>query len=82
MNEALPDIIRDARKHARMTQSDMAEATGLSRVTIGKIESAAIIDVTLSNIDRVLEVLDLELAIRPRGRPPTLEELNRKRRGK
>ena len=67
--------IKKARKARRITQGEIAKALGMSRTTIGQIESGAIQEIGVRKLIRILEFLGLELRIRPAGRPPTLEEL-------
>ncbi len=67
--------IKKARKARRITQGEIAKALGMSRTTIGQIESGAIQEIGVRKLIRILEFLGLELRIRLAGRPPTLEEL-------
>lgn len=67
--------IKKARKARQLTQSEIAKALGMSRTTIGQIESGAIQEIGVRKLIRILEFLGLELRIRLAGRPPTLEEL-------
>ncbi len=70
--------IKDKRKSKNYTQSKMAEYTGTSINTIKKIEAGFLDEVGIKKVESVLELLELELCIRPKGRPLTLEELNEK----
>jgi transcriptional regulator with XRE-family HTH domain len=67
--------IRQARKARKLTQLHVATALGMSRTTIGQIESGKVQDIGVRKLIRILELLGLELRVRPAGRPPTLEEL-------
>lgn len=67
--------IRKARKDRGITQETIATALGMSRTTIGQIESGTIQEIGVRKLVRVLEYLGLELRVRPAGRPPTLDEL-------
>lgn len=67
--------IRQARKRHHITQAAMAKTLGMSRTTIGQIENGTVQDIGVRKLIRVLELLGLELTVRPAGRPPTLEEL-------
>jgi transcriptional regulator with XRE-family HTH domain len=67
--------IRKARKARQLTQGEIASALGMSRTTIGQIETGAIREIGVRKLIRILEFLGLELRVRPAGRPPTLEEL-------
>lgn len=67
--------IRKARKGRGITQAEIAGMLGMSRTTIGQIESGIVQDIGVRKLIRVLESLGLELRVRPAGRPPTLDEL-------
>jgi transcriptional regulator with XRE-family HTH domain len=67
--------IRLARKQRRLSQADLAQALGMSRTTIGQIENGCVQEVGVRKLIRMLDYLELELRVRPAGRPPTLEEL-------
>ena len=61
------NLIRRARKHRGLSQTQLGEKTGLRQATISLIETgnpAA----TLETILTVLSVLDLELRIAPRSK--------------
>jgi transcriptional regulator with XRE-family HTH domain len=67
--------IRLLRKSRYISQAELAKSLGMSRTTIGQIEKGTIQEIGVRKLIRVLEFLDLELRVRPSGRPPTLEEL-------
>jgi transcriptional regulator with XRE-family HTH domain len=67
--------IRQARSNRHVSQAELARALGMSRTTIGQIENGIIREIGVRKLIRVLEFLELELRVRPAGRPPTLEEL-------
>lgn len=67
--------IRSARKARRLSQAELASAVGMSRTTIGQIENGTVQDIGVRKLIRILELLELELRVRPAGRPPTLDEL-------
>lgn len=69
--------IRVARKERKLTQAQLAEMVAISRKTLGQIETGTVVDIGIRKVERVLEVLGLELTVRPLGAPPTLEELQR-----
>jgi len=69
--------IRVARKERNLTQAQLAEMVGISRKTLGQIETGTVVDIGIRKVERVLEILGLELTVRPLGAPPTLEELQR-----
>jgi transcriptional regulator with XRE-family HTH domain len=67
--------IRQARKSRKVSQAEVAKALGMSRTTIGQIESGAVQEIGVRKLIRVLEFLGLELRVRSAGSPPTLDEL-------
>lgn len=67
--------IRAARKRRKITQAALGKTLGMSRTTIGQIERGTVQDIGVRKLIRVLQFLDLEMRVRPAGRPPTLEEL-------
>ena len=67
--------IRQVRKNRNITQAELAKALGMSRTTIGQIENGTVQEIGVRKLIRMLEFLQLELRVRPSGRPPTLEEL-------
>ncbi len=67
--------IRESRKRRKVSQAELAKALGMSRTTIGQIENGIVKEIGVRKLIRVLEFLELELRVRPVGRPPTLEEL-------
>ena len=69
------ESIRKARKQRNITQAALARALGMSRTTIGQIENGTVQEIGVRKLIRVLAFLELELRVRPAGRPPTLEEL-------
>jgi transcriptional regulator with XRE-family HTH domain len=74
---AIGRSIREARKRRKVTQYEAAKAAGIGRSTLSQIENGAIQDIGIRKVIRVLDFLGLELVIRPRGAPPTLEELRK-----
>ncbi|MDP2854454.1 MAG: helix-turn-helix transcriptional regulator [Smithellaceae bacterium] len=69
--------IREARKRQNVTQSEAAKAAGIGRSSLSQIENGVIQDIGIRKVIRVLDFLGLELTTRPRGAPPTLEELRK-----
>ncbi|MDP2646095.1 MAG: helix-turn-helix transcriptional regulator [Desulfobacterales bacterium] len=71
----LGNAIREARRQQKLTQSALAKATGIGRSTLSQIENGSVSEIGIRKIIRLLDYLGLELITRPRGAPPTLEEL-------
>jgi len=73
----LGSTICHARKGKRLTQAQLAEMAGIARKTLSQIETGTVSDIGIRKVTRTLEVLGLELTVRPAGAPPTLEELQK-----
>jgi transcriptional regulator with XRE-family HTH domain len=69
-----------ARKGKGLSQTDLGRAAGLARQTISALERGAIAELGVQKLVRLLEVLDLELLVRPAGHPVTLDDLKPKPR--
>ena len=69
--------IREARKEKGLTQAALACEIGISQATLSLLENGKIMELGIRKVIRILDRLGLELAIRPEGAPPTLEELQR-----
>jgi transcriptional regulator with XRE-family HTH domain len=67
--------IRDERRRRKVSQAHLANSLGMSRTTIGQIENGTVQEIGVRKLIRILEYLELELHVRPAGKPPTLEEL-------
>ena len=72
--------IREARKEQGLTQAALAREIGISQATLSLLENGKIMELGIRKVIRILDRLGLELAIRPEGAPPTLEELQRENR--
>jgi transcriptional regulator with XRE-family HTH domain len=75
----LGQAVRGVRRRRHLTQSTLARETGVSRSTISLLETGALQDLGIQKVLRVLEYLGLEIAVRPAGELPTLEDLQRER---
>jgi transcriptional regulator with XRE-family HTH domain len=69
--------IRQARKEKGLTQAQLADMAGITRKTLSQIETGTVSDIGIRKVGRTLDVLGLELSVRPAGAPPTLEELQK-----
>jgi transcriptional regulator with XRE-family HTH domain len=67
--------LRRARRQRSLTQAALAARSGISRVTIARVEAGSARDVRLGTITRVCEALGLEVAAVPSGGEPALERL-------
>ena len=73
--ERIGTRIREARKGLGLTQADLAAELGISRTTLSLLEAGRIQELGIRKVIRILDRLGLELATRPAGAPPTLEEI-------
>lgn len=71
--------IRQARKGKKLTQAQLASMAGITRKTLSQIETGTVPDIGIRKVERTLEILGLELSLRPAGAPPTLEELQKEK---
>jgi len=73
----LGDKMRLSCKEKGPTQAQLAAMSRISRKTLGQIEAGTVTDIGIRKVERVLEMLGLELSVRPAAAPPTLEELQK-----
>lgn len=73
------DQVREVRKAQGLTQRALAADAGISRTTLSLLESGVVQDLGIRKVIRIIERLGLELATRPAGAPPTLEEIRGER---
>ena len=67
--------IKLLRKSKRWSQDDLEQYSGITKRTISKIENGFIDEVGIKKVENILDLLGVEFALRPKGRPKTLEEL-------
>lgn len=68
-------LIKNLRKAAGLSQSQLAERHGMSRATISGIENNTIPEVGIRKVAAILEGLGYKLTATPRRRRKTLDEL-------
>lgn len=68
------------RKAKKWSQNDLEEYSGITKRTISKIESGFIDEVGIQKVETILDLLGFEFALREKGRPKTLEELQNERK--
>ncbi|WP_034764197.1 helix-turn-helix domain-containing protein [Chrysiogenes arsenatis] len=68
--------IRALRKEHKMTQTQLAQIAGISRVTLGKVERGEFGTVSLAVVDGILRTFGYELSAQKRTSHglPTLDE--------
>lgn len=66
--------IQAARKAAGISQSTLADQLGMSQATISKIESGIATEIGLRALMSVMDVVGVEIVVRPRRMGYTLED--------
>ena len=77
--EELGKQIKILRKEKAWSQDDLEQYSGITKRTISKIENGFIDEVGIKKVEVILDLLDMEFSLRPKGRPKTLEELQNER---
>jgi transcriptional regulator with XRE-family HTH domain len=72
--------IKTLRKNKDWSQDDLEQYSNITKRTISKIENGFIDEVGIKKVETILDLLDMEFSLRPKGRPKTLEELEDERR--
>lgn len=67
--------IRELRKAKRYTQADVAARLRMSRATISGIENGTVSEIGIRKVEAILTLLGHTLAVVPRPRRPTLDDL-------
>jgi transcriptional regulator with XRE-family HTH domain len=73
----LSSTIVDARKKKGWSQTETAKYASISLNTYRRIEDGFIEEVGITKVDDVLDLFGLEIVLRDKGRPLTMEELQR-----
>ncbi|MEA2047910.1 MAG: helix-turn-helix domain-containing protein [Campylobacterota bacterium] len=77
---ALGQEIKKLRQHKKWSQDTLEQYSGITKRTISKIENGFIDEVGIKKVSMILDLLGMELSLRPKGRPRTLEELQDERK--
>jgi transcriptional regulator with XRE-family HTH domain len=76
------EILRGARKEARLSQAELARRAGVARVTVARMENLAKGDMSVSALVRLLEAAGYDLKLTKPGHARTVEDiLAEQRRG-
>ena len=67
--------IKKLRKEKKWSQDDLEQYSNITKRTISKIENGFVDEVGIKKVETLLNLLNMELSLRPKGRPKTLEEL-------
>jgi len=79
---SIPDLgraLKARRLELNVLQDDVAEAVGMSRITLSRLESGVSTDLKLGTVLRLLRHYGLKLMLAPGSRAPTLTELDVRR---
>ena len=71
--------IKKMRQHKKWSQNTLEQYSGITKRTISKIENGFMDEVGIKKVAIILDLLGMELSLRPKGRPRTLEELQDER---
>ncbi len=67
--------IKKLRKDKKWSQHNLEQYSNITKRTISKIENGFTDEVGIKKVETLLSLLDMELSLRPKDRPKTLEEL-------
>lgn len=70
--------IKSLRKERGITQIELSQSSGISRVTLGKLERGEIASISIKTLDLILNTLGYEIEFKNNQGfgLPTLDELN------
>lgn len=77
--DELGQEIKKMRQSKKWSQDTLEQYSGITKRTISKIENGFMDEVGIKKVNIILDLLDMELSLRPKGRPRTLEELQDER---
>lgn len=72
------ESIRSLRKEHNLSQHELAEIAGISRMTLSKLENGKTSSVTINTLIRILERLGYEIDFKKQAPLPTLDDLRNK----
>ena len=67
--------LKKLRHEQKWSQDTLEKYSGITKRTISKVENGFIEEVGIKKVAILLDLLGMELSLRPKGRPKTLEEL-------
>jgi transcriptional regulator with XRE-family HTH domain len=69
--------IKDLRRDKGLTQKTLSKLSGISRVTLGKLENGGVISISIKTLDIIIKILGYELEFKSKQGfgLPTLDEL-------
>lgn len=75
--DEMSDLIRSERKNAGFTIQRLSELAGVDRTLLSRLENKRLSEIGYTKIERVLEVLGLQLVAQASTGLPTLRDLQR-----
>ncbi|MBN8924158.1 MAG: transcriptional regulator [Rhodanobacter sp. 68-29] len=69
------ELLKQARRDARLTQTDLACRAGVDRTTVARMETLARGDMSVSALVRLLEAAGYDLKVVKHGHGRTLEDI-------
>lgn len=69
------EMLKSARREARLSQGELAQRAGVSRTTVARMETLAKGDMSVSALVRLLEASGYDLKLMKRGHVRTLEDI-------
>ena len=73
-------LLKTARRKARLTQAELADPLGMSRATISSLESGRCEEIGITKLGALLDRVGLELTVVERRARPTIDDLRAERR--
>jgi len=71
----ISQTIKQLRKSKSITQAQLAEIAGVSRITINKLENNKFTDISILNLIRILDRLGYQLEFKEQSPLPAFEEI-------
>lgn len=71
----IAEMLRNARREARLSQDELARRAGVSRTTVARMENLARGDMSVSALVRLLEAAGYDLKPVRRGHARTIEDI-------
>jgi len=72
--------IREARRIAGRTQTELAASLGMSRATISAIENGTVQEIGVRKLTALCAAIGLEIRVEPQRKRPTLQQLRAEQR--
>ena len=73
--QKLGQELKKRRHEKKWSQDTLEKYSGITKRTISKIENGFLEEVGIKKVATLLDLLEVEFSLRPKGRPRTLEEL-------